>query len=116
MPRTVPVVHYQSDNAQQTDNRPVGVGVTTEIVSTANGKLRCSFVGERTRQCAGVPFAAAPTGDLRWRPPAPAQRWQGVRDATSKQPSCIPGNARPKAGATDEDCLYLGQISSVSTV
>ena len=58
----------------------------------------------------GLPYAAPPTGNLRWRPPQPPAHWQGVRDATSFAPSC-PQNpsANPflPPGPTSEDCLYL---------
>ncbi|MGO9337237.1 MAG: carboxylesterase family protein [Terracidiphilus sp.] len=52
----------------------------------------------------GIPFAAPPVGDLRWRPPQPAAKWQGVRPADKFAPQCvqsIPGIT------TSEDCLYL---------
>ena len=52
----------------------------------------------------GVPFAAPPVGDLRWRAPQPAAHWEGVRSAEKFAPQCmqsIPGIA------TSEDCLYL---------
>ncbi|HMN46380.1 MAG TPA: carboxylesterase family protein [Povalibacter sp.] len=58
----------------------------------------------------GIPFAAAPVGDLRWRAPQPAPSWSGVLQATAFKPACmqpgtpIPGMAR---GAISEDCLYL---------
>src|SRR5262245_15298444 len=37
----------------------------------------------------GLPYAAPPTGDLRWRPPQPPAAWQGVRDASGYAPSCL---------------------------
>ena len=52
----------------------------------------------------GIPFAAPPLGDLRWRAPQPAAKWQGVRSADKFAPQCvqsIPGIT------TSEDCLYL---------
>jgi len=52
----------------------------------------------------GVPFAAPPVGDLRWRAPQPAAKWQGIRPAEKFAPQCIqsiPGIT------TSEDCLYL---------
>jgi para-nitrobenzyl esterase len=58
----------------------------------------------------GIPYAAPPVGDLRWRPPEPAAPWKGVRQATSFAPACMqsgvsmPGEAPP---AVSEDCLYL---------
>jgi para-nitrobenzyl esterase len=58
----------------------------------------------------GVPFAAPPLGDLRWRPPAPVAPWAGTRHADSFAPACMqagvsmPGEAPP---AISEDCLYL---------
>ena len=36
----------------------------------------------------GLPYAAPPTGKLRWRPPQPASSWSGVRDATQFGASC----------------------------
>ena len=52
----------------------------------------------------GVPFAAPPVGDLRWRAPQPAAHWDGARNADKFAPQClqtIPGIS------TSEDCLYL---------
>src|SRR5262249_32762970 len=42
----------------------------------------------------GLPYAAPPTGNLRWRPPQPAAAWTGVRNATRFRPSC-PQTASP---------------------
>lgn len=58
----------------------------------------------------GIPFAAAPVGDLRWRPPQHAASWTGTRKADAFAPACMqvgvsmPGETPPKV---DEDCLYL---------
>jgi para-nitrobenzyl esterase len=49
----------------------------------------------------GIPFAAPPVGDLRWRAPQPAAKWDGVRQATEFAPMAVQGDK----GA--EDCLYL---------
>jgi para-nitrobenzyl esterase len=78
----------------------------------------------------GIPFAAPPVGDLRWRPPQPAAKWTGVRQAAEFGPSCMQGRgfgpppgagtapatpgapaappaAAPAAQGPSEDCLYL---------
>ncbi len=58
----------------------------------------------------GIPFAAPPVGELRWRPPQPVKKWDGVLKADKFAPACpqpqrsIPGTADP---GTSEDCLYL---------
>src|SRR5271155_5473452 len=58
----------------------------------------------------GVPFAAPPVGDLRWRPPAPVTPWTGTRKAEAFAPACMqtgvsmPGETPP---SVSEDCLYL---------
>jgi para-nitrobenzyl esterase len=56
----------------------------------------------------GLPYAAPPTGDLRWRPPQRPASWHGVRDASSYAPSCLqkPSLFVPP-GPQSEDCLYL---------
>ena len=50
----------------------------------------------------GIPFAAPPVGDLRWREPMPVKPWQGVRDATMFSSHCVQSGAD-----VSEDCLYL---------
>jgi para-nitrobenzyl esterase len=58
----------------------------------------------------GVPYAAPPVGELRWRPPQPVSPWRGRRTATAFAPACMqecvsmPGEVPPKIS---EDCLYL---------
>jgi para-nitrobenzyl esterase len=55
----------------------------------------------------GIPFAAPPTGDLRWRPPAPVQPWDGTKETTAFSPVCPqPVSAGSKVNMS-EDCLYL---------
>jgi para-nitrobenzyl esterase len=58
----------------------------------------------------GIPFAASPVGELRWRAPLPVPAWSGVLRAIEFKPACmqvgtpIPGMER---GPISEDCLYL---------
>ena len=55
----------------------------------------------------GIPFAAPPTGDLRWRPPAPVRPWDGVKETTVFSPSCPEPLSPGSTVNTSEDCLYL---------
>ena len=53
----------------------------------------------------GIPFATPPVGDLRWRAPQPAAKWEGVKQTTKFGPSPIQGS---RSGPNmSEDCLYL---------
>jgi para-nitrobenzyl esterase len=59
----------------------------------------------------GIPYAAPPVGDLRWRPPAPAETWTGVRETTEFGLRCMQGNVYGDMVFRDpgpsEDCLTL---------
>jgi para-nitrobenzyl esterase len=60
----------------------------------------------------GIPYAAPPVGNLRWRKPASARAWRGVRRANAFGNACIqtPGLSEANGGypgRIDEDCLYL---------
>jgi para-nitrobenzyl esterase len=58
----------------------------------------------------GIPFAAPPVGDLRWRAPQPAAKWDGVKVADKFAPQCVQAAFGPPgkdAPAMSEDCLYL---------
>src|SRR5256885_16368689 len=70
-------------------------------VTISTGSLRGSALGAGA-VFKGIPFAAPPVGDLRWREPMPVKPWSGVRDATLFGPRCMQGGQ--DAG---EECLYL---------
>jgi para-nitrobenzyl esterase len=63
------------------------------------------------RSFKGVPFAAPPVGDLRWKEPQPVKNWTGVRKAVKFGPKAMQkpifGDMMFRANGTSEDCLYL---------
>ena len=62
----------------------------------------------------GIPFAAPPVGDLRWKAPRPVIPWEGVREAVEFGPGPIQG-AGPQAEGFSEDCLYLNVWTPASS-
>ncbi|MBB2842621.1 UNVERIFIED_ORG: para-nitrobenzyl esterase [Rhizobium etli] len=77
-------------------------GAADDIVTIDSGMLK----GERSGTVVsfkGIPYAAPPVGDLRWRNPRPAEEWSGIRDARDFGPSCMQTDDLPKS----EDCLTL---------
>src|SRR6187551_3805726 len=59
----------------------------------------------------GIPFAAPPVGELRWRPPQPVANWEGVRNADRFGPRAMQlslfGDMSFRSNGMSEDCLYL---------
>jgi para-nitrobenzyl esterase len=59
----------------------------------------------------GIPYAAPPVGELRWKAPQPVQRWNGIRSIAEWGPRCVQssrlGDLDPLNKRMDEDCLYL---------
>jgi para-nitrobenzyl esterase len=56
----------------------------------------------------GIPFAAPPVGDLRWKAPAPLEPWTDVKKADAFGPGCMqPSNSMGNTAPVSEDCLYL---------
>jgi para-nitrobenzyl esterase len=101
------------------------LGPQPGIVSALDGSVRVDgglvsgVTDARTGITAfkGIPFAAPPTGDLRWRPPAPVKAWTGVRSGDKYSAPCLqpafPGGTAEideilrLPGTPNEDCLYL---------
>ncbi|TFA98989.1 Lipase 2 [Trichoderma ghanense] len=75
----------------------VNLGYATYQGSSAGGVNR--FLGMR--------YAAAPTGDLRWKAPAPPPTVSGVQAATQFGPVCMAVNAGPSPQGQSEDCLFV---------
>ena len=79
-------------------------------VKTANGTLE-GVSSSGIRIFKGIPFAAPPVGDLRWREPMPAKNWTGVRKADKFGPRAMQrplfGDMNFRSDGVSEDCLYL---------
>lgn len=94
------------------------VNAQSSIVKTAHGKIEGSFNTDKTvRIFKGIPFAAPPVEDLRWKAPQPVKKWKGVKSCTAFSASPIQNEPRPFFCWTEEfiaqpeplseDCLYL---------
>lgn len=88
----------------------VTLSVAQETATIETGKLK-GVVADEVISFKGIPYAAAPIGNLRWRPPQPAAKWSGVREASTYGHDCMqlpfPSDAAPLGTTPDEDCLVL---------
>lgn len=84
-------------------------------VRVESGELQ-GVVADGVEAFKGIPFAAPPVGDLRWRPPQPPAPWTGVRHASDFGANCMQGRfgpppsaaaGAPTAPVPSEDCLFL---------
>ena len=81
-------------------------------VKTEQGKVLGKTINDgKVKAFLGLPYAAPPVGDLRWKAPVAPANWKGVRDATKFGAHCFQGHIYndmvfPDAGES-EDCLYL---------
>jgi para-nitrobenzyl esterase len=81
-------------------------------VKTDRGKVEGALTSDgKVVALKGIPYAAPPVGELRWKPPVPAEKWQGVKQATAFGSRCIQTNSFPDMVYQDpgesEDCLTL---------
>jgi len=84
---------------------PSCVNASSTVICTESGQVQGTTDGT-IRAFRDIPYAAPPVGDLRWHPPQPPLKWQGIRDATKFGNVCPQDNF---AGGVqgDEDCLNL---------
>ncbi|WP_339799876.1 carboxylesterase family protein [uncultured Marinobacter sp.] len=109
-----------------TDPRPRTVKTTADVtgffhratsprvtMTTSGGELRGFEANDSTWQFLGVPYGKPPLGDLRWRPPQPAESWSGIRDAVAwaDQSAQDTNLESVNEGGMSEDSLYLNITS-----
>ena len=81
-------------------------------VKTEQGKIRGKLINDgNVQEFLGIPYAAPPVGDLRWKAPQPPAHWKGVRDATMYGAHCAQNHVFDdmifQDAGPSEDCLYL---------
>jgi para-nitrobenzyl esterase len=86
------------------------------VVKTDKGYVSGTIIGEPGKEVSiyrGIPFAAPPVGNLRWKPPQPAEPWSGIRECTKFRlisPQPVMGNITGEM-PQGEDCLYLNVLT-----
>jgi para-nitrobenzyl esterase len=85
---------------------PASAAAHGPVAKTDAGLVR-GFSADGVDKFLGIPYAAPPVGARRWKAPAPAAHWHGVRDATRYGSRCPQLPSSNGAGSENEDCLYL---------
>ncbi len=81
----------------------------TDTVAVAGGKIKGAINGSLAI-FKGIPFAAPPTGALRWKAPTPAAAWEGTKEASEFGAVCMQQN-----GTGSEDCLTVNVWAHAGT-
>lgn len=86
-------------------------GAPAGRVKTAAGVVEGEKLGPGVWAFKGIPFAAPPVGELRWKPPQPVKKWKGVRPAKEFGARCMQARVFDdmifRDSGPSEDCLYL---------
>ncbi len=89
-----------------------------QTVKVTGGQLQ-GVVADGVTSFKGIPFAAPPVGDLRWKAPQPAKAWIGIKKADAYAPGCVQDSGMLKMmgaeASVSEDCLYLNVWTASQT-
>ena len=123
----ISTLFYSCASTKIKKTNPTGLAVQTpaQIISVTGGQIRGIMNQDNTVEIyAGIPFAAPPIGDLRWKEPQPVIPWDGILEADHFAPMAMQTESgriynslmnmythsksdRTYKGPMSEDCLYL---------
>ena len=108
---------YISGSKIDAINDPGPTTLRTELFGPPELPTKIGEIGKVVRIYRGIPYAAPPVGDLRWKPPQPVTPWKGIRECTvfspmapQPFPSAALYGSIPESGMS-EDCLYLNVLT-----
>jgi carboxylesterase type B len=110
----VQAIGTAADAAPPTSTRAGGDGSHGLVVNTDKGQVR-GIVADGVQNFLGIPYAASPTAGRRWKPPQPARRWSGVKDATRFGSVCPQNESLDSPRLEDENCLFVNVERPVGT-
>jgi para-nitrobenzyl esterase len=88
----------------------------TDPIRTDRGYIAGTLIGDPAapvRIYRGIPYAAPPVGDLRWRPPQPPAKWSGIRETVTYGTHPVQFSGSQYPNAQGEDSLYLNVLTPV---
>src|SRR6478672_2628415 len=84
---------------------------TSPVIKIVNGMVKGTHEPSGVNSFKGIPFAAPPVAELRWKEPQPVKNWRGTLDATQFGPNGMQtnvfGDMAFRSRGMNEDCLYL---------
>ena len=109
---TLPVIASCSEEEKASTTTPAATesNVLLDPIKLDAGYVSGTMVGDpgkEVRVYRGIPYAAPPVGDLRWKAPQPVVPWSGIREATVFGSMCPQNRASWVSGNMGEDCLTL---------
>ncbi|KAK9746443.1 Carboxylesterase family [Popillia japonica] len=78
------------------------------------GKVSRNYKNGQFYSFFGIPYALPPLDELRFKPPQPPKRWEGIRDATRERNGCISRHSLFRKVEGSEDCLLLNVYSPMT--
>jgi len=103
------------DGAIANPDAPASCDPSTGCIVTSLGPVQGTVSGT-VLEVKGVPYAAPPVGNLRWRPPQPATPWTDILEATSFGSECMQLDLHDgTAAGGSEDCLTLNVWAPLQT-
>jgi para-nitrobenzyl esterase len=107
-----------SNKVEQSNTGTGGKTLIADPIKLDSGYITGATIGDvdnLVKIYRGIPYAAPPVGDLRWKPPQPVEPWDGIREATAFSKGCSQLDVGFAPGPFSEDCLYVNVLTPATS-